>query len=648
MSNSKLAMQFKNPELLYALFLLLIPVLIHLFQLRKFQKESFTNVAFLKKVTLQTRKSSQIKKWLVLCLRMLLLAAIIFAFAQPYISKNKTFNAKTETVIYLDNSYSMQAKGDKGELLKRAVNDIIENVGETETLSIITNNDAFRNTTIKAITNDLLSLNYSSNQLSYDAALLKSKKYFTKNENTIKNLLFISDFQQKNQNLNLNDNLDINLNLVQLQPVNTTNVTVDSLYISKQNASNLELTAVIKNNGNTIENLPVSLFNNQNLLTKSAVTITDKATAVFTLPNNQIINGQVSIDDTNLQFDNTLYFNINRSTKLNVLTVNQTNDSFLKRIYTAPEFNYTSTTFNTLNYSDISKQNLIVLNELEQIPGALNTALKSFTNNGGIVIVIPPATTIDLASYNTILNNFGLSKISSNNITEKKLTTINYSHPIFNSVFEKKVSNFQYPKVNSFYAQNVTTSPLLQYEDGKPFLSENNGLYFFTAALNTKNSNFTNINLVVPTFYNISQQSLKRSNLYYTIGKENKFDVVTNLQQDAVLTLQKGEHKIIPQQQYFNNKVTITTNETPELAGIYTIKNKTEILENVSYNYSRDESVLNYQQFSNNDNVTVSNSVSQTFNNIKSDNNVNALWKWFVIFALLLLITEMLILKYFK
>ena len=74
-------MQFKNPELLYALFLLLIPVLIHLFQLRKFQKESFTNVAFLKKVTLQTRKSSQIKKWLVLCLRMLLLAAIIFAFA---------------------------------------------------------------------------------------------------------------------------------------------------------------------------------------------------------------------------------------------------------------------------------------------------------------------------------------------------------------------------------------------------------------------------------------------------------------------------------------------------------------------------------------------------------------------------------------
>ena len=83
-------MQFKHPELLYALFALLIPIIIHLFQLRKFKKEAFTNVAFLKKVTSQTRKSSQIKKWLTLITRLFLLACLIFAFAQPYFSKTKT------------------------------------------------------------------------------------------------------------------------------------------------------------------------------------------------------------------------------------------------------------------------------------------------------------------------------------------------------------------------------------------------------------------------------------------------------------------------------------------------------------------------------------------------------------------------------
>ncbi|MGK0323583.1 MAG: hypothetical protein ACJAR4_001625, partial [Psychroserpens sp.] len=57
-------MQFKHPELLYALLLLIIPIIVHLFQLRKFKSVAFTNVQFLKELTIQTRKSSQIKKWL--------------------------------------------------------------------------------------------------------------------------------------------------------------------------------------------------------------------------------------------------------------------------------------------------------------------------------------------------------------------------------------------------------------------------------------------------------------------------------------------------------------------------------------------------------------------------------------------------------
>ena len=76
-------MLFKHPSVLYALFALLIPIIIHLFKLRKFQKTIFTNVAFLEKIKMQTRKSSQLKKWLVLLSRLLLFTAIILAFAEP-------------------------------------------------------------------------------------------------------------------------------------------------------------------------------------------------------------------------------------------------------------------------------------------------------------------------------------------------------------------------------------------------------------------------------------------------------------------------------------------------------------------------------------------------------------------------------------
>ncbi len=87
-------MQFKHPEILYALFLLLIPIFIHLFQLRRFQKVAFTNVAFLKKVTIQTRKSSQLKKWLTLLMRLVALACIIIAFAQPFTASKTALNTK--------------------------------------------------------------------------------------------------------------------------------------------------------------------------------------------------------------------------------------------------------------------------------------------------------------------------------------------------------------------------------------------------------------------------------------------------------------------------------------------------------------------------------------------------------------------------
>jgi hypothetical protein len=108
-------MQFKHPEILYFLFLLIIPILVHLFQLRRFKKEYFTNVQFLKELSIQTRKSSKLKKWLLLCTRLLLLTFLILAFAQPFFTAKESKKATNEMYIILDNSFSMQAKGKKGE-----------------------------------------------------------------------------------------------------------------------------------------------------------------------------------------------------------------------------------------------------------------------------------------------------------------------------------------------------------------------------------------------------------------------------------------------------------------------------------------------------------------------------------------------------
>jgi hypothetical protein len=641
-------MQFKHPEILYALLLLIIPVIIHLFQLRKFQKVAFTNVKFLKELTIQTRKSSQLKKWLTLLTRMLLLACVIIAFAQPYISNSESFNTKSETVIYLDNSFSTQAQGSNGTLLNRAIQDIIENLDENERISVFTNDANFYNTSIKAIKNDLIQLRHSPTQLSYDAAVLKGKNAFSKDNGSIKNLILISDFQQKNDLISMVNDSTINIKLVQLKPTNRTNINVDSLFISKATVENLELTVLLKNQGDSIETLPISLFNNDKLIAKSAVDVKSETSTIFTIPTNTVFNGKITIEDANLQYDNELYFNIDKQESIKVLSINETDDAFLKKIYTSDEFDYNSVPFNTLNYNRIDDQNLIVLNELKEIPLSLTTALKAFTDNGGSILIIP-SNNITINSYNQLFNNYNFSKFDSINPEEKRVTTINFSHPLLSNVFDKEIKNFQYPKVNSYY-NHVSNSgmSILNFENSASFLSESNKVYRFSAALNLENSNFKNSPLIVPVLYNIGKQSLKVPKLYYTLGKENSIDIPTKMQQDDILTLVNADNSSIPLQQTFTNKVALTLSDYPKTSGIIAVQNKETFLKNLSFNYNRNESNLNYFDLSNIETAKVSESISSTINDIKSATNVNELWKWFVIFALAFLIIEMLILKFLK
>ena len=640
-------MQFKHPELLYALLLLLIPIIVHLFQLRRFQKVPFTNVEFLKQVNIQTRKSQQLKKWLTLLTRLLLFAAIILAFAQPFTSKKNTLNLETETVIYLDNSFSMQAKGQSGELYRRAVQDILSSIDEAKRITLFTNNRTFKNTNAKTLRNELLQMEYSSTQLDYDATIFKAKDLFSKQGNTVKNLLLISDFQQNKPFPTALIDSSIITYAVPLRPVNKSNISIDSVYVSNQNASNIELSVKVDQSESAIDNVPISLFNNEELMAKTALSSTDANTATFTLPANTVINGKLQLQDANLQFDNTFYFNLNERPKINVLSINEISDDYLKRVFTDDEFNYEAVISNQLNFNVLEKQDLVILNELETIPTALNNAISALVNKDSKVLIIP-SSNINLNTYNQLFSSDLNISIDSLVINEKKVTNINYSHPVFKDVFDKKVSNFQYPKVSSYYSLQSNSSPLLSFEDGKPFLIQSGNLFLFSAAVNIEHSNFINSPLIVPTLYNIGRQSLKLPQLYYTIGNENTFEVNIGLQQDDILKLQWNGKDIIPQQRTFTDKVVISTNETPETAGIYNINTANETIDRVSYNFNRDESMLTYHDLSSLENITINNSIPNVFDTIKSTTNINTLWKWFVIFALLLLIIEMLILKFLK
>ncbi|NER13814.1 hypothetical protein GWK08_10210 [Leptobacterium flavescens] len=643
-------MQFKHPEILWALLLLIIPILIHLFQLRRFQKVPFTNVQFLKEVTIQTRKSSQLKKWLVLCSRLLLFAAAVLAFAQPYFANRNITTTSRETVIYLDNSFSMQMKGEKGPLLERAVQELLSNIPDEEEITLFTNDNSFPKGSIKAIRNELLQLPYSPEQLDINEILLKGRNSFSRDGNSLKNLLVISDFQQKNGNSIPERDSLINVEVVKLSPVRTDNISIDSIYISRTTPSNIELEAVLSTHGNLNGEYPVSFYNQDKLMAKVSADFngnSGSAKVNFTIPSNEIVNGRLTVEDDGLQYDNSMYFNINATEKINVMAINGTDGDFLNRIFTQDEFNLGSYASNELDYSAIERQNLIVLNELKDIPNSLSNALDAFYKKDGKIILIPSADP-NFSDYSRFMGTFGLGAFTTVNTNEKRITGIQFSHPVYQDVFDKQVSNFQYPKVSMSFDTSARLPSLLDFEDGNPFLYERNGIYVFASPLNKDISNFKNSPLIVPTFYSIGKKSLQLAELYYLTGRENQVDVKTSIQQDAILNIENGSSQFIPLQQSFPDKVTITTNENPSKSGTYTIKNNDIELQNISFNYPRNESNLSYRDISDFQVNAINDSVDVSLSQLNDENNINELWKWFVIFALIFLLAEILLLKYLK
>ncbi len=650
-------MQFKYPELLYALFLLVIPIIVHLFQLNRYKKVPFTNVKFLKKIERQNRKSSRLKKWLVLATRLLLFTCLILAFSQPYFSDfSEKQNFKTS--IYLDNSFSMQAEGNTGELLKSTAQSIIENYSnQDKTISLKTNSNYFTNIGYEELKNELISINYYPEKTDFNNTILFLDDK-NDNKNSLNNIVLISDFQDNNHI----DKLDIlntnsKIKLVKVSPNSYTNIYIDSIYIKSKNIEELVLNVIVKSNEETSSSVPIALFEDQKLIGKATSKFEDNSISEisFSIKNTNSFNGKISIDDENLSFDNTFYFTISKSEKIDVLSIGKNSD-FLTQIYSKNEFNFSSKNLLDLNYNSIQNHQLVVLNELENIPVELQNILVDYSKNGGSLVFIP-AENISINDYNELLYKLNLGKINTKSYTKHKITNINYDHPLINDVFEKKVSNFQYPTTEMSFQTNFnTTNSILKFDDNSPFVSsfsnKAGNVYFFSSPLNLKTSNFVESTLVVPVFYNIAKYSLDLGKLYYTISPNSTIDIKTSIKKDDVLTVSNNELEFIPLQNITHNKVNLIFQNNISKSGFYNISNNQNVIKTIAFNYDRAESKLNSvnidEFISNRENVEIYGSIEEIFEKINNQQKINWLFKWFLGLSVLFLCLEILLLKYFK
>ncbi len=114
-------MHFQQPNFLWGLLLLTLPLIIHLFQFRKFNVLLFPGVHRLKEQLSVAKQTQKIKHWYLLLSRLMAFLFLILAFAMPTCQKsNNVPESKKKIVLIIDCSPSMMLKNEGKVLIEEA------------------------------------------------------------------------------------------------------------------------------------------------------------------------------------------------------------------------------------------------------------------------------------------------------------------------------------------------------------------------------------------------------------------------------------------------------------------------------------------------------------------------------------------------
>ena len=109
---------FLQPWMFWGLPLVLLPIIIHLINQWRYQTKRWGAMMFLLKANRMARGYARLRQWLILAMRCLAIAALLFAVARPLSSGLLGWasgGSADTTIVLLDRSPSMQQSGESGQ-----------------------------------------------------------------------------------------------------------------------------------------------------------------------------------------------------------------------------------------------------------------------------------------------------------------------------------------------------------------------------------------------------------------------------------------------------------------------------------------------------------------------------------------------------
>ncbi len=670
-------MQFVYPAFLWAFLLLAIPVIIHLFSFRRFKKIYFSNVRFLKEIKEETASKSNIKHLLVLISRLLALSALILAFAQPYIS-DETGYSKTEQqayVIYIDNSFSMEAAGKQINLLdqsKETAHQLLLSFPVSARFYLITNNknatyqgEISREEALQAVDRiRVCPLGPGLEQINQNV-----KEIFRNKTHGIVYLL--SDFQQNKTDL-IPDS-SIQYNLLPAKASVPANLSIDSCWLDAPvfllERENKLMVRIHNYSKEAVHSIPLSVFINDERKGIDEIDIEANTSLVDTIPFRFSAMGwnllKLSIQDYPVQFDDSYFQRYYVKSSFQVLELNDGNASeYLKAMQIPGLMQIESMHIKQVNLNGLNKYSLLVLNRIANISSGFAQQLEKYVKQGGSLLILPSKTIASSTLNNWINDMSGIHYASLKN-QPNGVNYLEQKYGLFYDVFEKIQKKLRLPKCKKYYPLQYLNKAYIQ----KLMTLENGDLFMASTALGkghiflssvpalSEYSNWPKSELFAVAIFQMAASEASSLRTSVTIGKEQIIRArQVDVENNQMLHLSNDHIDLIAKQQKTGQDILLHLGTIINESGFYKLGLKdASPIDILAFNYNRQESDLSvfdakslkekYPQ----PNVNImANHSTLSFNTLNGFESKRALWKLCLILALGFLAIEILLLRFLK
>lgn len=671
-------MVFLQPFFLFGLFLLAIPILIHFLNFRKSKTIYFSSLRFIEEVKSTYRKRNRLTDILLLLLRIIALACLIIAFAQPVIQSKNPLAGQASSVVgvFLDNSQSMELLGQGEPLLQKAKSRAKEIIGKfpPDSRFMLLDNEyskglqgiTDKELTIKAIDE----VRSSAKQLSMDEIL---RFYDQKNdgkEAKFSSLVLISDFQQSMFTKPIeHSTASATIFPIVIKPDKTANISIDTCWLDNPltllGQNNMLIVRINNRSDQDYPDYPVRLFINDTLRNETTINLASGTITEAALPFQPKTRGwqtgSIQISDFPVVFDNELLFSFRIESNIPVLLLYDGKENqFLKSVFgNDPYFKLESFVEKGFPRSDFKDYNLVVLSGIRKIDSQTSSKVREFLASGGTVWFLPEISG-ETDNYNNLLKSINVPVIQ-NVIPYRVESGIALKQ---NRWLQEVVVNVDKRLRLPYFNQSLRISPsspdrtdLLNSVSGDLLISQfrvGNGSFVLSGfPLDEQVTDFMFHPLFIPICYRIANMSKKSSALYQVNGQNRPVSVHrAGLSAGEVVRLKnsKTNFETVPLQRAGVGSETVLFPGDVAQAGQYSVIAGTDTLGNISFNYSRVESdltclpdsLIKKRLSESGWNISMNNNSLSTENSSEPAIDIapKKVWYYFLVMALVALIAE--------